>query len=124
MKLSAMVKVLAKAIKILDEVDEFETFNVNNTQISGKIVIGASTTIANYILPKYIAMFRKLHPDTDFEIISGNIKEIINRVKSLSCNVGFVEGEFNSQTIATTLWAKDNFKIVCRANHPLSRKKI
>ena len=72
MKLSAIVKVLAKAINILNEVDEFETFSVNNTQISGKIFIGASTTIANYILPKYIAMFRKLHPDTDFEIISGN----------------------------------------------------
>ena len=31
MKLSAMVKVLAEAIKILDEVDEFETFSVNTT---------------------------------------------------------------------------------------------
>lgn len=68
-------------------------------------------------------MFRKLRPDTDFEIISGNTKEIINSVESLNCDVGFVESEFNSQIIATTLWAKDNLKIVCRTNHPLSRKK-
>ena len=52
------------------------------------------------------------------------IKEIINRVESLSCNVGFMEGEFNSQIITTTLWAKGNLKIVCRANYLLSRKNL
>ncbi|APC92135.1 MULTISPECIES: LysR substrate-binding domain-containing protein [Francisella] len=124
MKLNANGKgLLAKAIKILDEIEEFETFSSNNTLLSGKIVIGASTTIANYILPKYVALFRKLHPDTDFEIISGNTKEIINSVESLNCDVGFVEGECNSQIIATTLWSKDNLKIICRAKHPLSDKK-
>ncbi|AEB28213.1 LysR substrate-binding domain-containing protein [Francisella hispaniensis] len=124
MRLNANGKsLLAKAIKILDEIEEFESLSLNSSQLSGKIVIGASTTIANYILPKYIAMFRKLHPDTDFEIISGNTKEIINSVESLKCDVGFVEGECNSQMIATTLWTKDNLKIVCRANHPLADKK-
>lgn len=61
MKLNANGKnLLAKAIKILDEIEEFETFSVKNTLLSGKIVIGASTTIANYVLPKYVAIFKKL----------------------------------------------------------------
>lgn len=123
MKLNANGKnLLAKAIKILDEIEEFETFSVKNTLLSGKIVIGASTTIANYVLPKYVAIFKKLHPDTDFEIISGNTKEIINNVESLNCDVGFIEGECNSQVIATSLWAKDKLKIICRVNHPLTTK--
>ena len=42
-------------------------------------------------------MFRKLHPDTNFEIISGNTKDIINNVESLNCDVRFVESECNSQ---------------------------
>nr|MCX3324468.1 hypothetical protein [Bacillus paranthracis] len=42
MKLNANGKnLLAKAIKILDEIEEFETFSVKNTLLSGKIVIGA-----------------------------------------------------------------------------------
>ena len=114
---------LAKAIKILDEIEEFESFSLNSTQLSGKIVIGASTTIANYVLPKYVAMFRKLHPDTDFEIISGNTKEIINSVESLNCDVGFVEGECNSKTLETYLWTKDSLKIICRIDHPLTKKE-
>lgn len=114
---------LAKAIKILDEIEEFESFSLNSNQLSGKIIIGASTTIANYVLPKYVAMFRKLHPDTDFEIISGNTKEIINSVESLNCDVGFVEGECNSKILETYLWAKDSLKIICRIDHPLTKKK-
>ncbi|MDE4978108.1 LysR family transcriptional regulator, partial [Francisella tularensis subsp. holarctica] len=82
MKLNANGKnLLDKAIKILDEIEEYETFSVKNTLLSGKIVIGASTTIANYVLPKYVAIFKKLQQDTDFEII--------NNVESLNCDVGF-----------------------------------
>ncbi|MEY8702444.1 LysR substrate-binding domain-containing protein [Francisella philomiragia] len=114
---------LTKAIKILDEIEEFESFSLNSSQLSGKIIIGASTTIANYVLPKYVAMFRKLHPDSDFEIISGNTKEIISSVESLNCDVGFVEGECNSKTLETYLWTKDNLKIICRIDHPLTKKK-
>ncbi|MDE4965790.1 LysR family transcriptional regulator, partial [Francisella tularensis subsp. holarctica] len=78
MKLNANgINLLAKSINILDEIVEFETFSVKNTLLSGKIFIGASTTIANYVLPKYVAIFKQLHPDTDFEII--------NTVESLNC---------------------------------------
>lgn len=113
---------LTKAIQILDEIDEFETFSSSSKPLSGKITIGASTTIANYILPKYIAQFRKLYPDAEFEIISSNTKEIINNVENLTCDVGFIEGECNSQTIETELWRKDDLKIVCRSGHPLFDK--
>ena len=124
MKLNSNGKnLLTKAIKILDEVQEFETFSDSDSSLSGKITIGASTTIANYILPKYIATFRKIHPDTDFEIISGNTKKIINSVESLNCDVAFIEGECNNQTIETKLWKKDDLKIICRPDHPLCNKE-
>lgn len=124
MKLNANGKsLLTKAIKILDEVQEFETFSDSDCELSGKITVGASTTIANYILPKYIATFRKIHPNTNFEIISGNTKKIINHVESLSCDVAFIEGQCDNQAIETELWKKDDLKIICRADHPLHNKK-
>ncbi|MED7787719.1 LysR substrate-binding domain-containing protein [Francisella sp. 19X1-34] len=124
MKLNANGKnLLTKAIKILDEVQEFETFTDSDSELSGKIIIGASTTIANYILPKYVATFRKTYPDVNFEIISGNTQKIINSIETLSCDVAFIEGECSSQSIETSLWRKDALKIICRADHPLNKKK-
>ncbi|WP_150466717.1 LysR substrate-binding domain-containing protein [Francisella sp. SYW-9] len=124
MKLNANGKnLLTKAIKILDEVEEFETFSDSDPNLSGKIIVGASTTIANYILPKYVATFREAYPDVSFEIISGNTQKIINSVETLSCDVAFIEGECNSQSIETNLWRKDDLKIICRANHPLCEKE-
>ncbi|AIT09320.1 LysR family transcriptional regulator [Candidatus Francisella endociliophora] len=114
---------LAKAIQILDEIEEFETLSEGSSELSGKITIGASTTIANYILPKYIAKFRNLYPTTEFEIISSNTKKIIHDVESLTCDIGFIEGECDSPAIDTSLWRKDNLKVICRADHPLYGKK-
>lgn len=115
---------LAKAVQILDKVEEFETFAANDKSLVGKIIIGASTTIANYVLPKYIAQFKKIHPDVDFELICDNTKEIIHNIETLNCDVAFIEGECHSPVIDTTLWKKDNLKIVCHSKHPLCKKDI
>lgn len=114
---------LAKAAQILDNVDEFETFATNDQSLVGKITIGASTTIANYLLPKYIAQFKKIHPSVDFELICNNTKEIIHDIETLSCDVAFIEGECHSHVIDATLWKKDNLKILCKTNHPLCKKE-
>ena len=113
---------LAKAVQILDKVDEFESFAINEKSLICKITIGASTTIANYVLPKYIAKFKKIHPSVNFELICNNSKEIIHDIETLSCDVAFIEGECHSDVIDATLWKKDNLKIVCNAKHPLCKK--
>ncbi len=113
---------LTKAIQILDKVDEFESLAINEKSLTGKITIGASTTIANYVLPKYIAQFKTIHPNVSFKLICDNSKEIIHDIKTLSCDVAFIEGECHSDAIDATLWKKDNLKIVCNAKHPLCQK--
>lgn len=113
---------LTKAIQILDQVEEFETFVINDNSLSGKLIIGASTTIANYLLPKYIAKFKELHPQVSIRLISNNTQEIINEVEKLNCDVAFVEGECHSNMVSTTFWREDNLRVVVRANHPLAKK--
>ena len=113
---------LAKAVQILDKVEEFEIFATNDKSLIGMITIGASTTIANYVLPKYIAQFKKIHPNVNFELICNNSKEIIHYIETLNCDVAFIEGECHSHVIDATLWKKDNLKIVCNAKHPLCKK--
>ena len=114
---------LARAVQILDEVKECESFALNDKSLIGKITIGASTTIANYVLPKYIAQFKKIHPDVEFELICDNTKEIIHSIETLSCDVAFIEGECHKHAlINATLWQKDHLKIVCNVKHPLCKK--
>lgn len=38
----------------------------------GNIVVGASTTLAQYVLPAILAQFKEAHPAVDFTMISGN----------------------------------------------------
>ncbi|AJC48177.1 LysR family transcriptional regulator [Allofrancisella guangzhouensis] len=114
---------LTQAVQIIDRVSELESFTCEGKPLTGKITIGASTTIANYILPKYIAQFRNLYPNIDIELICDNTKEIIHTVETLTCDVGFIEGECSSNHINSTVWKEDNLVIISNKNHPLVNKK-
>ncbi|QIV94829.1 LysR substrate-binding domain-containing protein [Allofrancisella frigidaquae] len=114
---------LNQAIQIIDRVSELESFAYEDKPLAGKITIGASTTIANYILPKHLARFRNLYPNVEIELICDNTKEIIHKVETLTCDVGFVEGYCHNDCIESTIWQEDKLVIMSNINHPLANKK-
>jgi DNA-binding transcriptional LysR family regulator len=111
---------VVKASQVLDIAAEIESYSDDATEISGKLIIGASTTIANCLLPKYIAKFRTLYPNVDIELVSGNTQDVINLIDILNCDIGFIEGICDKDNILTTVWRNDQLRIVCNSNHELT----
>jgi DNA-binding transcriptional LysR family regulator len=117
-------KIFDSAILILEKVKELESYNKNSeSELSGEIVIGSSTTITNFVLPKYISKFKSVHQNVNFKIIDGNTNKIINLVETFNCDIGFIEGECNSHLIDANLWKKDELCIVSSIDNPLTKKK-
>ena len=113
---------LSKATQVIEQVGEIESYSNTEHKLSGKITIGASTTVANYILPEYIAQFQALYPNIDIELISKNSQEIITMVELLNCDVGFIESICKNETITTLPWKKDFLKVICNKNHELANQ--
>lgn len=59
-------------------------------ELSGQVVIGASSIPAVYILPAAIAAFRKQHPDVSFQVRAGDSREIADLVVSHELTLGIV----------------------------------
>ena len=115
---------LPKAINLLDQAHECESLlSSDSLPLKGTLNIAASTTIANYVLPIYLAEFKKNHPDVAFNLVIGNTEEIVNQVKTLQCDIGFIEGVCQESVINQAIWKDDSLAIICRRNHPLSKKK-
>ncbi len=58
---------------------EFELAAINEN-VKGSIRIGASTTVAQYVLPKYLASFKQKFPDIKIELTtlrSGGMSEYV-----------------------------------------------
>lgn len=81
----------SKEIIHLLETTYMEVRDVSDS-IKGSIKVGASLTIGEYILPKFLTSFCKKYPDIDVEIFIENTSLISSSVKDLTLDIGFIEG--------------------------------
>ena len=122
---------LTAAGKILYQYAEriFQTYTELETELAqlsnmeaGTVHIGASTTVAQTILPKILALFKKTYPAITFTFIQGNTDIITQLVLSEKVDIAIVEGAAHYSQIAYSPFAKDEIVLVTRANNQLSKK--
>lgn len=89
----------------------------------GKLLIGASYTFGEYILPHVIARLRDAYPSIQPSITIANTQEIVHLVKSYQLDVGIIEGDLNETKLHTEPFAKDEMLLFISPKHPLSQKK-
>ncbi len=115
--------IFTKANNILNQASEIEALEIDDDKISGVITIGASTTIANYALPKLIPVFQKEFPNIDITLLTDCSDNVKKAVEHFRCDIGFVEGKPVSDYIDYELWREDELKIICSKNNSLAKKK-
>ena len=100
---------------------ENELAQLNNLE-AGTLHIGASTTVAQTILPKLLAMFKKTYPAVAFTFTQGNTDMITQMVLAGKIDIAIVEGAAHYPQIAYAPFAKDEIVLVTKANSPLAKK--
>ena len=71
---------------------EFE-LNALNQRHNGKLRIGASTTIAQYILPPLLAAFHKKFTDIKVTLLINNTEQIELALQNKDIDFGIIEGQ-------------------------------
>ncbi|TNC21673.1 LysR family transcriptional regulator [Amycolatopsis alkalitolerans] len=85
--------------------------------------VAASLTVAEYLLPKWLAALRTVSPATAVALTSGNSSEVAHQVLSGEADLGFVEGpELPSGLHAETL-TMDELELVVSPAHPWARRR-
>lgn len=109
----------------------FEIYRTVETQIaalSGQIMgllrIGASTTVAQYVLPKMLAGFRRRYPTVTLQVKEANTEEIENEILNKGIDVAIIEGHTKRAEISYTPFLKDELVLVCSSHNPLTKKMI
>lgn len=100
---------------------ETELAQLNNLE-AGTLHIGGSTTVAQTILPKLLALFKKTYPAVNFNFIQANTDVITQHVLAEKVDIAIVEGAVHYPQIAYAPFAKDEIVLVTRANNQLAKK--
>jgi DNA-binding transcriptional LysR family regulator len=90
---------------------------------AGTLSLGASTTIAQYVLPRMIGEFCKLNPGIRPRLISGNTEEVVNAVEQQKVELGFIEGPPRSREVRSEPFLNDELVLIAPAAHEWSERE-
>jgi len=87
----------------------------------GPLLIGASTTIAEFLLPKILGEFKVRHPGIVPQLSVANSEAVQARVAERNLDLGFIEGDSHLPTLITDVCCQDELQVVCAPSHPLAQ---
>ncbi len=92
-------------------------------QLAGPLLIGASTTIAEFLLPQILGEFKSRNPAVVPRLFVANSEAVQDRVAERTLDLGFIEGDSHLPSLATDVCCDDELQVVCAPSHPLAKLK-
>lgn len=92
----------------------YKMHQLNNKEV-GQIRIGASLTIAQYILPAFLARFCQEYPDISLDMQMHNTLEIEEMLHAQKIDIGLVEGPSRKPYLKYTPFLKDEIVAIIRS---------
>ena len=104
---------LRHAQRIAAIVSEAETrMCADDGQLSGKFALGVSTTIAQYVLPRLLAVFLAEHPRLKLSFHSGNAQAIIQLLLAGKISIGLVAGHARQRGVRAERFMEDELVLI------------
>lgn len=115
---------LAYTTQLLDTYRELEyDMNMLVNKHSGILHIGASNTVAQYVLPPLLAQFHKKFKDIQVLLVTGNTEDIEQAMLNHAIEVGVVEGIVHNPQIKYEAFLQDELVLVSAMNNPAIKKE-
>lgn len=108
-----------RAEALLAQASDFEQ-SLAGDSAGGRLQIGATLTIGNYLAVEMIAAFRRHYPDIDIALGVANLQHIADQVAGFEIDLGMVEGELHHRDLETRLWREDELQVFAAPGHPLA----
>nr|WP_277348019.1 LysR family transcriptional regulator [Streptomyces sp. HNM0574] len=89
--------------------------------VTGRLLVGGSTTVGTYLLPALLARYREAHPGIDCDIFVGNNEAVRERLLSGGIGVAVVAGAPHATQLHTEHVLDERLVLVAPAGHPLAR---
>jgi DNA-binding transcriptional LysR family regulator len=86
----------------------------------GALRIGASTTIATYMIPDYLGAFHSAHPNIELHIVNANTQAIAELMIGHEIDIALVEGVVDDRSLDSEPWRTDAMVLIAAPSHPIA----
>src|SRR3954467_4920737 len=84
---------------------------------SGSLRIGASTTIATYMISDYLGAFHRNYPGIDLHLVIANTRDIADQMLAHDIEVALVEGPVEDDELESHAWRADAMSLIVDPRH-------
>jgi DNA-binding transcriptional LysR family regulator len=91
-------------------------------KVRGLLHIGASATVASYLLPQVFYSYCRQHPAVQIELTIDSTENIMQNIKNGDMEIGIIEGSLRDFPESLETIASDEIVVIASDNAPLSRK--
>jgi DNA-binding transcriptional LysR family regulator len=89
--------------------------------VRGPLLLGASLTIAEFMLPRILGEFKARYPEVRTQMTVANSETIETRVADHSLDVGLIESPSTLPTLHTEVCCEDELVLICATSHPFTQ---
>ena len=91
--------------------------------MGGPLLLGASTTIAEFILPQILGEFKAQYSQVRAHLTVANSETIVNRVADHSLDLGLIESPTNLPTVQIEVVCEDELVLICAPGYKFAKLK-
>lgn len=110
-----------RAQSLLEQATDLENALRRHTDI-GRLKIGATLTIGNYLAVELMARFMTEQAGAQVTLEVANTAEIAHKVANFELDIALIEGELSHPDLEITPWMEDELIVFCAPSHPLAAK--
>ena len=106
----------AEALFAVERAAEDELLSLRSLD-SGSLRIGASTTIATYMISEYLGTFHRSYPGIDLHLVIANTRDIADLLLAHDIEIALVEGPVEREEIESRSWRTDVMSLIVDPQH-------
>lgn len=107
---------------LLEQAKELEQALLQH-QDAGRVNVGATLTIGNYLAVSILSDLLQEHPDAEVNLSVANTQNIMQQVLNYDIDIGMIEGEVQHAELDIIPWRTDDLCVFCSPQHPLAQCK-
>lgn len=88
--------------------------------VTGRLLVGGSTTVGTYLLPALLARYRAAHPGIECDIYVGNNEAVQERLLSGEIGIAVVAGAPHATQLAAETVLDERLVLIAPPSHPLA----
>ncbi len=89
----------------------------------GQVELGAATTMAVYVLPRYLTEFKKRHPEVRVRLESGSSERLAQRLWQGELELAIIEQVEQMPGFVRQLFFEDELVVIVPPEHPWARRE-